>query len=155
MNTTTVSCHIDAPRPAVYRALLDARAVERWKVPDGMTCRVHEFEPREGGSIRISLTYDSPDEKGKTTRHTDTYRGRFARLVPNEEMVEIDEFESDDPALQGEMIVTIILSDEDGGTRVVAVHKGLPDVIPPEQNELGWRMSFEKLKVLLEDGDRF
>ena len=40
-----------------------------------MTCRVHEFDPREGGSIRISLTYDEPTGTGKTTARTDTYHG--------------------------------------------------------------------------------
>jgi hypothetical protein len=44
-----------------------------------MTARIHEFDPREGGSLRVSLTYNPPQGTGKTTRHTDTYRGR---LVP-------------------------------------------------------------------------
>jgi hypothetical protein len=49
------------------------------KVPDDMTARIHEFDSREGGSLRVSLTYNPPQGTGKTTRHTDTYRGR---LVP-------------------------------------------------------------------------
>jgi len=40
MNSTQISWHINAPRAAVYRALLDARAVAKWKVPDGMSCHV-------------------------------------------------------------------------------------------------------------------
>jgi uncharacterized protein YndB with AHSA1/START domain len=56
MNSTRISCHINAPRATVYRALLDPRAVAQWKVPDGMTCHVHMFEAREGGAFRISLT---------------------------------------------------------------------------------------------------
>jgi uncharacterized protein YndB with AHSA1/START domain len=54
----------------VYGALLDARAVAKWKVPDGMTCHVHAFDAREGGSFRISLTYDEPTGTSKTTSHT-------------------------------------------------------------------------------------
>src|ERR1700674_3614980 len=77
VNSTRISRRINAPREAVYRALLDARVVSKWKVPDGMTCHVHEFDAREGGSIRISLTYDAPTGAGKTTAHTDTYHGRF------------------------------------------------------------------------------
>jgi uncharacterized protein YndB with AHSA1/START domain len=45
MSSTRVIRHINAPRATVYRAPLDARFVARWKVPDGMTCRVHEFRP--------------------------------------------------------------------------------------------------------------
>ncbi len=49
-----------------------------------MTSHVHEFDPREGGSFRISLTYDAPGSTGKSAPHTDTYHGHFARLVPDE-----------------------------------------------------------------------
>jgi uncharacterized protein YndB with AHSA1/START domain len=63
---------INAPRPAVYRALLGARAVAAWRVRDGMTCHVHEFDPREGGRFRVSLTYDQPTGVGKTGAYTDT-----------------------------------------------------------------------------------
>src|SRR4051812_10731448 len=101
MRTTRVSRHINAPRALVYRTLLDARALPQWKVPDGMTCQVHAFDAREGGAIRVSLTYDAPSGAGKTTAHTDTYHGRFVRLVPNEQIVEVDEFETTDPALRG------------------------------------------------------
>lgn len=37
---------------AFYRALLDAREVAAWRVPDGMTARVHAFDPHEGGASR-------------------------------------------------------------------------------------------------------
>ena len=90
---------LNAPRASVYRALLDARAVATWKVPDGMTAEVHAFEAREGGYFRVSLTYKSPSGTGKTSVRTDTYHGRFAKLVPNEQVVEVLEFETADPAL--------------------------------------------------------
>jgi uncharacterized protein YndB with AHSA1/START domain len=121
-----IGCHINAPRAAVYRALLDAHAVAKWKVPEGMSCHVHAFDAREGGSFRISLTYDAPTGTGKTTAHTDTYHGRFVRLVPNEQVVEVDEFETKDAALRGEMTITITLTDGEGGTDLFAVHDGLP-----------------------------
>src|SRR4051794_38851029 len=101
MSSTRIGYHINASREAVYRALLDADAVAGWKVPTGMTCRVHAFDAREGGSFRISLTYDAPTGTGKTTAHTDTYHGRFVKLVPNEQVVEVDEFETEDPAMRG------------------------------------------------------
>src|SRR6266850_7060768 len=105
MSSTRITRHINAPRAAVYRALLDARAVATWKVPTGMTSHVHAFDAREGGSFRISLTYDAPTGTGKTTARTDTYRGRFAKLVPNERLVEVDEFETEDPSLRAEMTI--------------------------------------------------
>ncbi|MGV3723617.1 MAG: SRPBCC family protein [Actinomycetota bacterium] len=150
MSTTRITVHLKAPREDVYRALIDALAVAVWKVPTGMTSQVHTFEAREGGSFRISLTYDAPDAAGKTSAHTDTYHGRFVKLVPTERVVEVVEFETTDPQLQGEMTITTTLSDVDGGTELLAVHEGVPPGVAPADNELGWRMSLAKLAALVE-----
>jgi uncharacterized protein YndB with AHSA1/START domain len=150
MSSTRVSRRVNAPRATVYRALLDARAVATWMVPTGMTSHVHAFDAREGGSFRISLTYDEPTGTGKTTSHTDTYHGRFVTLVPNEQVVEVVEFETADPALRGEMTITMTLADADGDTDILAVHDDLPPGLAPADNEVGWRMSLEKLAALVE-----
>ncbi|QRN98955.1 SRPBCC family protein [Archangium violaceum] len=152
MSSTRISCRVNAPRARVYRALIDARTIATWKVPTGMTSHVHEFDPREGGSFRISLTYDAPTETGKTTAHTDTYHGRFVKLVPDEQVVEVVEFETTDPSMQGEMTITTTLTDVDGGTEILAVHDGLPRGVSPADNETGWRMSLAKLAALVEAG---
>jgi uncharacterized protein YndB with AHSA1/START domain len=149
-NSTRIGYRVNAPRASVYNALVDADAVAAWMVPAGMTSEVHAFESREGGTFRISLTYDEPTGTGKTALHTDTYHGRFVRLVPNEQVVEVVEFETDDPALRGEMTITFMLMDADGGTDVLAVHDGLPPGLSPADNEVGWRSSLAKLAALVE-----
>src|SRR3954453_9970760 len=151
MSTTRATRHFAAPRSVVYRALLDPDAVARWKVPSGMTSEVHEWDAREGGRLRVSLTYDNPDRTGKTSAHTDTYRGRFTELVPDERIVEVDEFETDDPVMSAPMTITITLTDAaDGGTDLAAVHEGLPSSVRSEDNELGWRESLDRLAALVE-----
>ena len=150
MSTTRIRRRMNAPRAAVYRALLDARAVARWMVPNGMSSHVHAFEPREGGTFRISLTYDAPSGSGKTTAQTDTYHGRFVKLVPDEQVVQLVEFETPNPAMQGEMTITYTLNDAEGATELVAVHDGLPRGVSPADNELGWTMSLAKLATLVE-----
>lgn len=70
-----------------------------------MSSQVHEFDASEDGSFRISLTYDAPTGTGKTTAQTDTYHGHFVKLVPNEQVVEVLEFETTDPELRGEMTI--------------------------------------------------
>ena len=151
MSSTRVRRHVKAPRARVYRALIDADAIAKWKFPDGMTIHLHAFEGREGGAFRVSLTYDDPSSIGKTTAHTDTYRGRFVKLVPNEEVVDVVEFETADPALRGEMTTAITLTDaEDGGTDLLAVHDGLPPGVSPADNEAGWEMALAKLAALVE-----
>jgi uncharacterized protein YndB with AHSA1/START domain len=150
VSSTRISRHIKAARASVYRALLDPQAVATWMVPTGMTSQVHAFDAREGGSFRISLTYDEPSATGKTSAHTDTYHGHFVKLVLDELLVEVLEFETDDPALRGEMTITIALRDADGGTDVQAVHDGLPRGVPSADNELGWQSSLGKLAALVE-----
>ena len=148
MTSTRVTRHLRAPRSRVYAALVDPAAIVAWKVPSEMTCEVHEFSP---DFFRISLTYTAPDRAGKTTAHTDTYHGRFERLVPDRLLVEVDEFETDDPALSGEMTITIALTDADGGTDLVAVHEDLPPGVAPGDNETGWRESLDRLARLVEN----
>ena len=152
MYSTSVVGHVEAPRAAVYRALLDAAAVARWRVPDGMTSHVHEFDASEGGSFRVSLTYDAPGESGKSAAHTDTYHGHFATLVPDERVVEVLEFETVDPRLRGEMRISTTLTDAGNGTDVLIVHEGIPDAIPAADNETGTRMALAKLAALVETG---
>jgi uncharacterized protein YndB with AHSA1/START domain len=89
-------------------------------VPDGMTCHVHSFDARH-----------------------------FLKLVPDERVVEVDEFETTDPAMSGEMTITITLSDADGGTDLLAVHEGLPPGVALADNETGWRMALAKLAALV------
>ena len=124
MSTTRINRHVKAPRARVYSLLLDADAIAKWKVPDGMTSHVHAFDGREGGTFRISLTYEAPTGVGKTTAHTDTYHGHFAKLVPNERVV----------------------------TELIAVHDGLPPGLSPAENETGWRIALAKLAAIVEAG---
>lgn len=150
--TTEVSRLIRAPRSLVYGALLDPDAVRRWMVPDGMTSEIHGFEPREGGTFRISLTYELPTTAGKTTSQTDSFHGRFAELVPETRVVQVVEFETEDPAMRGEMRITYVLADAVDGTRVTGLHENLPPGLDPAANEMGWSMSLGKLADLVERG---
>ena len=119
-------------------------------VPDGMTSEVHRFDGREGGRFRISLTYKDPHRSGKTSGPIDTFRGRFAKVTPDSEIVQVVEFESDDPAMGGEMTITYLLEDRDGGTDVTGIHENLPPGLSVADNELGWSMSMAKLAQLVE-----
>lgn len=149
--TTELTRHFAAPRPRVYQALVGADEVARWRFPAGMSCVVHEFEAVEGGRVRVSLTYETVEGVGKSGSRTDTYHGRFTALVPDELVVEVDEFETDDPTMRGAMTMTLRLTDaEEGGTMLSALHDGLPAGLSPEANELGWREALDRLARLVE-----
>jgi uncharacterized protein YndB with AHSA1/START domain len=153
MATTRVTRRIHATPDRVYEAIIDSEAVQQWMVPDDMTSRVHRFEAREGGTFRISLTYDDPSSAGKTEGSTDTFEGRFVKLVPGREVVQAIEFETDDSEVTGEMnIVYSLAADDEGETLLTGIHENLPPGVSPEANELGWQMSIDKLARLVEEG---
>jgi uncharacterized protein YndB with AHSA1/START domain len=151
MRSTTISRHIKASRSRIYEALTNAALIAQWKFPAGMSCEVHSFDGREGGTFRISLTYDGPGGKGKTSSHTDTYHGRFVKLVAGELVVEEDEFETTDPSMKGMMTLTITLKDAEGGTEITGEHKGLPPGVSTADNQKGWQLAFAKLADLVEE----
>src|SRR5690242_5079918 len=92
--TTRVSRRIRASPDRIYQAFLDPNRLAAWRVPDNMTCHVESFDARDGGTYRMTLTYthrrDSP--RGKTSDDSDTFRGTFLQLVPNEKVVELVRF---------------------------------------------------------------
>ncbi len=149
---TRASRLVAAPRSRVYAALLDPAAVQRWMVPDDMTSEVHRFDAREGGTFAITLTYVEATSAGKTTEHSDSFSGRFVRLVPDTEVVQAVAFDTDDPDVRGEMTITYRLEDVPGGTLVTGVHRDVPPGVSAEDNQLGWDMSLRKLAELVEVG---
>src|SRR3546814_13555541 len=106
--TDTASRVIRASPGTIYRAFIDPDALVSWLPPAGMTGRIHAFEPRPGGIYRMALTYGGPGHAapGKTAQHTDIVRGRFLALIPDRQVAQLVEFESEDHALAGEMTMT-------------------------------------------------
>ncbi|OLZ74587.1 polyketide cyclase [Streptomyces sp. IMTB 2501] len=151
MYATRVSRRVQAPPHTVYRALTDPDAIAAWRVPAGMSARVHTFDAREGGTFRVSLAYDDETAPGKSGEHTDIYHGHFARLVPDALVVEVFAFETDDDAMRGTMTLTTTLTAADGGTDVEIRHEGVPDAVPREDNERGTRMALDHLARFVED----
>ena len=76
------------------------------------------------------------------------------KLVPNEQVVEVVEFETPDPALRGDMTITITLVEAGRGTDILAVHDDLPRGLSLADNETGWQSSLAKLAALVEAGER-
>lgn len=125
----------------VYRAFLEADAMAKWLPPNGFTCTVHQFEPKVGGTFRMSF-------RNFTTGHSHSFGGEFVELVPGERLRYTDRF--DDPNLPGPIEVTVILKKVSVGTEIDITQSGIPDVIPPEACYLGWQESLRNLAKLVE-----
>ena len=139
----TVQFHrvLRATPERVYRAFLDADAVAKWLPPNGFTGKVHQMDPRVGGTYKMSFT-------NFTSGKSHSFGGEYLELVPHEHIRWTDRF--DDPNLPGEMRVTVRLKKVSVGTEVNIVQEGLPDVIPVEACYLGWQESLTLLAQLVE-----
>jgi len=150
--TTRLSRLLPASPGVVYRALIDPALVARWRFPEGMSCRVLEWDARRGGRFRVELTYDVPDGSGKTTAASDVYSGRFLDLVPGRTVVEAMRFETRDPEMLGDMTVRTALVEAGGGTEIRVEHSGVPAGVSQADNAEGWRMAIARLERLLSGG---
>ena len=150
--TTQASQLVKAPREAVYKAFIEPDAVAAWLAPDKMKAHVDILEPHAGGKLRMSLIYLNLNDRprGKTSEDTDTSEGTFVELIPNEKIVQVFEFESDQSDMAGQMKVTWRLVDADGGTEVTVLFEDIPKGIHLEDNELGSKQSLRKLAAFVE-----
>jgi len=143
MANNTVRLHrvLRAAPERVYRAFLDADAMAKWLPPNGFTGKVHQIDPRVGGTYKMSFTNFS-------TGHSHSFGGEYLELVPNERIRHTDRF--DDSNLPGEMVTTISLKQVSVGTELNVVQEGIPEAIPPEACYLGWQESLVLLAQLVE-----
>ncbi|MCK9495568.1 MAG: SRPBCC domain-containing protein [Dehalococcoidia bacterium] len=141
---------IEAMPETVYRAFLNPEVVAQWLAPGDMTAEVLAFEGREGGEVRMRLTYPAADEgAGKTSTGTDVYRARFVELVPNERVVQAIEFESEDPRFAGTMRMTATLAPTRQGTNLTLDFEDIPVGISLADNRRGTELSLQKLSGLI------
>lgn len=143
MSTHTIRLHrvVRSTPQKVYRAFLEADAMTKWLPPYGFTAKMHQFEPKVGGSFKMSFT-----NFGTGTTHA--FGGKYLELVPNERLRYTDKF--DDPNLKGEIVVTVTLKSVTCGVDIHIVQEGVPAVIPEEACYLGWQESLEQLARLVE-----
>jgi uncharacterized protein YndB with AHSA1/START domain len=125
----------------LYKAFLDPQALVKWMPPHGFTAKIHQMDPRVGGSYRMSFT-----NHGTGSSHS--FGGEYLELVPNQRIRHTDKF--DDPNLPGTMTVTIEIRKVLVGAELNITQEGVPDVIPAEACYLGWSESLDLLKLLVE-----
>jgi uncharacterized protein YndB with AHSA1/START domain len=143
MSTNTIRLHrvVRATPEKVYRAFLDADAMAKWLPPYGFTCKVHHFEPKVGGTFKMSF-------RNFTSGNSHSFGGTYLELVPHERIRYTDKF--DDPNLPGEMTVTVLLKKVMCGTELNIEQAGVPAVIPAEMCYLGWQESLAQFAQLVE-----
>src|SRR5205809_7603290 len=129
-----------APRERVFNAFLDPDAFAKWIPPNGYTAHVCKFEPKVRGTYRMS--FSSLDKKD-----THFFGGKFLEIKPYERLRYTAKFESNDPAMKGEIKVTVTFKDVPGGTEVRIVQEGVPKKILLEGGVVGWTQSLDRKSV--------
>ncbi|MUK88436.1 ATPase [Ornithinibacillus sp. L9] len=148
----SVSRVVHASPQSIYKVFLDPIAWSVWLPPKGMKGKMYEFDASDGGFYHMILTYDEPDNltQGKTTKDTDEIKGRFLKFIPNKRVVQLVEFESDNPIYAGEMMMTWSLTAVSKGTQVSIVCENVPKGIRKEDHEVGLASTLENLEDYME-----
>ncbi len=141
-NTHTVRLHrvLRAKPERIYRAFLDADALVKWLPPNGFTAKMHNIDPKVGGSFKMSFTNFS-------TGKSHSFGGNYVELTPHTRIRYTEKF--DDPNLPGELLVTVELKEVFCGTEMNVTQEGIPAVIPAEACYMGWQESLILLGKLV------
>lgn len=147
--TDTAARTVPAPTDRVFAALTDAEALAEWLPPEGMRGRFERFDMRPGGSYRMVLEYLDAREAGKTGEGSDAVEARIVEIVPGERVVQEVEFESDDPAFSGVMMMTWAVEPAAEGSTVRIRAEGVPSGISAAEHAVGLASSLANLAAYL------
>lgn len=142
----------DAPKERVWQAWTNPEHLKKWWGPKTYSCPECEIDLRVGGKFTNSMM--GPD--GKIIWGTGTYK----EIIPNQKLVFTDSFAdekgnvvpSEYYGMQGmplEMLVTVILEEDNGKTKMTMIHAGLPEGEHSAGAKIGWNSSFDKMAELL------
>jgi uncharacterized protein YndB with AHSA1/START domain len=146
MRTDSASRVIMASPQTIYQSFINPESLVSWLPPKGMSGHIDMFEPREGGTYRVTLTYQiDHSNPGKTSENTDVFQGEFLKLVPEKLIVQSVKFDSNDPAFLGEMTQKWFLETTSEGTKVTIVCENVPEAIRKEDHYAGLMSTLENL----------
>ena len=144
--TDRAALEISATPAELYAAFADGTTLMTWLPPGNMTGRALAYDFREHGHYRIALTYaDGDGGTGKSGDRTDISHGRFLVLERDRRIVQSVEFESQDSALAGEMIMTWSFAPTPQGTMVTITAENVPPGISADDHTQGLRASLDNL----------
>jgi uncharacterized protein YndB with AHSA1/START domain len=129
---------IHAPRNRVYAAWTDPAQLREWFGPENVQTDDLIVDARVGGKFRWDLT-NSEGEKM-------TCRGEYRELQPNKKIVFTWQWQDDEDWEDRESVVTVELSDRDGGTELRLSHEQLPNEQSRDGHTRGWNSALDKLE---------
>jgi uncharacterized protein YndB with AHSA1/START domain len=129
---------INAPRDRVYAAWTDPAQLKEWWGPENVRTRNFVADTRVGGKYRWDLTNQDGEDM--------TVFGEYRELVPGKKIVFSWKWDDDDVWENRDSVVTVELSDRDGGTELLLKHQQLPSEESRDRHNDGWNNVLDRLE---------
>ena len=129
---------INAPRARVYAAWTDPAQLKQWWGPESVRTRNFTADARVGGKYRWDLFNQEGEEM--------TVYGEYRELVPGRKIVFSWQWDDDEAWKNVSSVVTVELSDRDGGTEVRLIHEKLPSAESRDRHNEGWNSVLDRLE---------
>lgn len=130
-----VTVHIAASPETVFPYFTDPNRYVLWMGERAV------LEPVPGGPYRVRM------------RNGIEAAGEFVEIDPPKRIVFTWGWTEDQSVPPGSTQVVITLEEEDGGTRVVLRHHGLPTDDQRDHHRAGWQMYLDRLGIRVAGGD--
>jgi len=128
---------INAPPARVYKAWTDPAELQRWFGPEDVRTIKIDADVRIGGKYRWDLQKQDGEEW--------SCLGEYRELVPGKKIVFTWKWDDDENWAEHNSVVTVELSDRDGGTEVRLVHEKLPSEESRDRHNQGWNSVLDRL----------
>lgn len=135
LDVVQVSVHIAAQRETVFPYFVDPARYVQWMGAEAT------LEPVPGGAYRVGLK-----DGGEVS-------GEFVEVDPPRRLVFTWGWTVNEAVPPGSTRVVVTLEDEDGGTRVVLRHHGLPNDVERHSHGSGWELYLDRLRTRTTVGD--
>lgn len=129
---------INAPRSRVYAAWTDPAQLKEWWGPERVRTRNFVAEVRVGGKYRWDLINQAEEEM--------SVFGEYRELVPEKKIVFTWKWDDDEVWENRDSIITVELSDRDGGTELLLKHEQLPSEESRDRHNEGWNSVLDRLE---------
>ena len=129
---------INAPRERVYAAWTDPGELQRWFGPEDVRIIKIAADVRVGGKYRWDLVKQDGEEW--------SCLGEYRELVPGRKIVFTWKWDDDEAWENHDSVVTVELSDRNGGTEVTLTHEQLPSTESRDRHNEGWNSVLGRLE---------
>ena len=139
----------DAPVDLIWQMWTEPEHFHNWYGPQGLKIPLVEMDLRVGGQRLCCMETQTPNGNMQFW----TY-GEYLEIVPKERLVYTDIPSNEKPNLEVNddsstftTVVTVLLEDLGGKTKVVVRHDGFPEDMKGARNgaQYGWTQSLEKM----------